>query len=87
MDATQKMTVKNQPTATEMSTFTFSLPTVGYSRCLEDVMDTSTPTSNKQAHCEHQHKANRLRGGGAGKVSCVQCSKHRKPLLTSRLFL
>jgi hypothetical protein len=59
-------------------------PTVGCSYRFEDVMNASTPTNNKQAHCEHQQKANRLRGGGAGKVS-GQPSRHQRPLLTSRL--
>lgn len=35
-----------------------------------DVMN-AAPTNSKQVHQEHQHKASRIRGGGAGKVSSI----------------
>ncbi|KAF8157975.1 hypothetical protein B0H34DRAFT_706989 [Crassisporium funariophilum] len=49
--STNKSTT-NQPQATEMKAIS--------------VTDASS-TSSQQVHCEHQQKATRLRGGGAGK--------------------
>ncbi|EDR12984.1 uncharacterized protein LACBIDRAFT_293010 [Laccaria bicolor S238N-H82] len=43
------------------------------------VMSVAEGAVGKQAHCEHQHKASRLRGGSAGKdcflglVGCFLC--------------
>jgi hypothetical protein len=33
-----------------------------------DALNPAATTSNQQQHVEHQHKARRLRGGGAGRV-------------------
>ncbi|KAI9443550.1 hypothetical protein H4582DRAFT_1925613, partial [Lactarius indigo] len=32
-----------------------------------DALNPAAPVNNKQQHHEHQHKARRLRGGGAGR--------------------
>lgn len=71
-NANANTTAKQPQAAVEMSKPNLLFPARGTLTFVVDVMNPAPPAS-KQAHIEHehQHKASRLRGGGAAKV-CIE---------------
>lgn len=83
MDAqtTNANTMTTQPqSATEMSMYFSDNADIFFLTQYDpaDVINASAAPNGSQAHCEHKHKASRLRGGGMGKVIIFN-HRHMKP--------